>query len=739
MPFRFRSHPFLFQIVVSLVTLSMGLSSATAQEAAHPQASRPKLALVLSGGGARGLAHVGVLEWLEDHRIPVDLVTGTSMGGLIGAMYATGMTARETHEFISAIDWDKTLLPEPDYDQLAFRRKEDHRSYQLGIALGLKNGLEGPNGFNPGHGAALLFDRVAFGYSEIGSFDNLPIPYRCVATDLLSGEADILKDGQLAQALRATMAIPGVFTPVDLGDKVLADGGLVDNIPSDVARDLGAKIVIAVDVASPLAGRGELQTLGGVLNQTLNIVTLENERRGRSLADVVIAPDLGKTSATDFLGAEKIIHLGYEGAEKSLASLAPYALTEDEWRQHLRERYARKRTPEPNVTQIDIIGATGNEKARLQEALEKYAGEELNVRGLETDLTRVTGEGRFDVLGYEDFSSTSGTGIRIRAHEKTYGPPFVDLALNVQGSGTGDFDFSAGFRVTMMDVRGHGGEWRNDVVLGGTNFIASEFYQPLGTSRFFIAPRGFYFKQARNSFLGDHQEAQYHDRRLGAGLDVGYDSGRRSEVRLGYEFFNGALSPVVGAKSLPAASGNNGLLRARFDFEGQDSPNIPSRGSRLLAEFDHVIDAPGVTHSFQQLKLRASEFIPVSSKGSVFGIGALGTSFTRDAGFFQKFSLGGPFALGAYSRDQFMGNHYAYASVGYRYEVFRLPVLVGRKVYAIGSFESGSAFDGFDRMTAHHSINIGALAETILGPVALTGSVSPTGRTKVNFSIGRLF
>ena len=740
MAIRLRSHSRVFRFLALLAVASSFLSSAIAQESTSPPPTKhPKIALVLSGGGARGLAHVGVIEWFEEHRIPVDIVTGTSMGGLIGAMYATGMTATEVHEFISAIDWDKTLLPEPNYDQLAFRRKEDRRSYQLGIPLGLKSGLAGPNGFNAGHGANLLFDRVAFGYSENGTFDDLPIPYRCVATDLLSGNPEVMKSGPLAVALRATMAIPGVFTPVELGDKVLVDGGLVDNIPTDVARDMGAIVVIAVDVASPLATRADLQTLGGVLNQTLNIVTLANERRGRSLADIVIDPDLGKFSTADFLGAENAIRLGYEGAAKNSAALLPYALSEDEWRQYLRERYARKRTPDPKIVKVEIAGATGNEKARLQEALENYAGKELNFPHLETDLTRVTGEGRFDLLGYESFTVPGGTGLRIRAHEKTYGPPFMDLAVNVLGSGTGDFDFSGGFRITMMDIRKHGGEWRNDVVLGGTNLIASEFYQPLGTSRFFVAPRGYFMKQSRNFFQGNHQTAQYHDRRLGAGFDVGYDSGLRSEVRVGYEFFNGALSPVVGSPQLLSANGNNGLLRAKFDFEGQDNPNIPSRGARFLAEFDHVIHAPGVTHSFQQLKLSGSQFIPVTAKGSAFGAAAFGTSFTRDAGFFQQFSLGGPFRLGAYSRDEFLGNHYAYASVGYRYELFRMPVLVGKKVYAIAGFESGTAFSDYDHMVVHHSMNIGVLAETILGPVALAGSVSTTGRTKVNFSIGRLF
>jgi NTE family protein len=724
------------QFLVLILSISFFDSVAIAGDAAPP---RPKIALVLSGGGARGLAHIGVIEWLEDHRIPVDIVTGTSMGGLIAGMYATGMTGPEAHKFINSVDWDTTLLPDPSYDELAYRRKEDRRSYQLGIELGLKHGLTGPNGFNAGHGAALLFDRAAYGYSDTKTFNDLPIPFRCVATDLITGNPVVMEDGSLALALRATMAVPGVFTPIDVGDRVLVDGGLVDNIPSDVARDMGAQIVIAVDVASSLAPRSELKTLGGVIAQALDIVTLENERRGLRLANVIITPDLGKFTASDFYSAEQIMRLGYEGAAKSMTSLLPYALTEEQWQQHLQQRYARKRIPGTKIAKIEVVGLTGGEKQRLEETLEKYSGEDLDTRGLETDLTRATGEGRFDVLGYESVSSPSGSGLRISGHEKAYGPPFLDLAVNVQGSGTGNFDFSAGLRLTMFDVGKHGGELRNDVVLGGTNFLATELYQPLGTSRFFVAPRVFYLKQARSTYSGSRQLAEFRDRRVGAGFDVGYDSGRRSEFRVGYEYFNGSLTTVVGSPALPGTSGNSGLLSAKFVFEGQDNPNIPSRGTRLTAEVDHIIHSPGAPHSFEQLKLTGSQFIPVSAKGSVFVTGALGTSFNDTAGFFQQFSLGGPFRLGAYNRDEFLGNHYAYASAGYRHELFRLPVLVGKKVYAISSFESGSAFPNFDHIAVHDSINIGALAETILGPVALAGSVSPTGRTRINFSIGRLF
>lgn len=727
----------IFPVFLLCFAFSFMSRTVGAQETTAP---RPKIALVLSGGGARGFAHIGVIEWLEEHRIPVDIVTGTSMGGLIAGMYATGMTPAETHQFITAVDWDKSLLPEPNYDQLAFRRKEDRRAYQLGIALGLKDGLSGPAGFNPGHGVALLFDRAAYNYSDMKTFDDLPIPFRCVATDLVTGDPDVLHEGSLPQALRATMAVPGVFTPVELGDKILVDGGMVDNIPSDVALDMGAKMIIVVDVASALGSRKELSTLGGVINQALDVATLENERRGLKLANVVVKPDLRKFSASDFYSSEQIIHAGYEAAEKSMADLLPYALSEEQWQEHLRQRYVRKRAAPTNIAKIEITGASGGERDRLQERLANQVGKPLNIPRLETDLTQATGEGRFDLLGYETFSTPEGTGLRIHAHEKTYGPPFVDLAINVQGSGTGDFDFSAGARLTMLDIGGHGGEWRSDIVLGGTNFLSTELYQPLGSSRFFVAPRAFFLKQARGSFVGSHQVAEYHDRRMGAGFDVGYNSGRRSEIRLGYEYFNGALATVIGSPLLPGTSGGNGSLRAKFTYEGQDSPNIPSRGTRFSAELDHIIHSPGPPHSFQQLKLNGSQFIPVSTKGSIFGSASFGTSFSNTAGYFQKFSLGGPFRLGAYSRDEFLDSNYAYASVGYRYELFRLPVLVGKKVYAVAAFESGTTFpDFFDHVGVHNSINIGTLAETILGPVQLAGSVSTTGRTKVNFSIGRLF
>ena len=732
-----------FGTLIGVLCLAFLFSSsiiAQGNPGAPARPHRPKIGIALSGGGARGLAHIGVIEWMEENRIPVDYVAGTSMGALVGSMYATGMTPEQMHRFIHDINWDEVLLNEPTYDQLSFRRKQDRRTYTVGIPLGIKHGITTRNGFNPGHGIGLLLDRIAFSYSTVNTFDELAIPFRCVTTDMLSGERVVLHNGSLATALRATMAIPGVFTPTEFNGHVYADGGLVDNIPTDVAKDMGAEIVIAVNAGTPLLTREDLQTLGGVLSQAVNVMTIEHDRQSMKAAKVGMTLDLGKFTNGDFYDADKIMRRGYESAAQFAADLKPYALSEEDWQKYLEARRARFREPGGRVAELVVEGTTSeHEKQHLEERLAEFEGKELDAAKLETTLTRITGEGRLDTLGYEGFTSSRGPGLRILAHDKTYGPPFVDFGINVEGSGTGQFDFSAGFRLTLMDARNHGGEWRNDVVLGSLTFLSSELYQPIGTSKFFIAPYGFFLKQARGFFDNNHRIADYRDRRAGAGFDVGIASGRRGELRMGYQFFNGGLGTLVGVPTLPGPDGNSSLVRAKFVFDGQDNPFIPSRGERFTVEVNHVFAAPGAPHSFNQMQFNSSTFFPVTTHGSVFTVVGFWTSINDQPGFFQFFSLGGPFRLSAYSRDQFLGNHFAYGALGYRRDVFRLPPLLGKRVFAFGSGEIGSAFQDYHRIPVHESFNLGAVAETFLGPVGVTASVNGAGGTKINFSIGRLF
>jgi NTE family protein len=732
-----------------LLALSSALTSAQSQSNPQPTqtpqaaplqpAHRPRIALALSGGGARGLAHIGVLQWMEDNHIPVDSIAGTSMGALVGALYATGRSPAEMRQFVEAIHWDEAIAGEPSYSQLSFRRKEDRRMDEIPAQLGLKNGLNAPLGFSAGQGVGLLLDRIAFPYSTDASFDDLPIPFRCVATDMLTGDAVVLKEGSLAQSLRATMAIPGLFTPVELDGKVLADGGLVDNIPTDVARQMNADIVIAVNITSPLVDRKELEGLGAFLSQAVNIMTLGNDRRALRLADAQIVPNLTGFTVLDFVRAEDIIHLGYEGAASNAVELRKYALSDDDWSQYLAQREARKRAPEKSADVLQVAGVSGDEQRHLQRRLQGFLREPLNLDRLDTRLTRITGDGQFESLDYEGFVQNGVPGLRVVAHQKSYGPPFVDLAVNVNGSGVAAFDFAAGARITFMDVAHHGGEWRNDLLLGSSNLAASEFYQPLGDTHFFAAPYIFASKLPRNEFTGETRVSVFGDERAGGGFDFGYNTGRRSEIRWGYEIFSGKLAPLIGSAGLPSVTGSTGEFRTRYVWDGQDSPAVPSRGTRILATLSRVLQSPGLAHPIDQLDVQTSTFIPTGPKTSLFLLASGGTTFHGAAGPFQVFTLGGTFHLGAYLPQEFVGNHYAYSSLGFRRDLYHLPKLVGGKIYWGGWYEAGTAFNGPDTIVVRGTFNLGIIAETIVGPIALATSVSPTGESRVNFSMGRLF
>ena len=705
---------------------------------------RPTIGVALGGGGALGLAHIGVLQWMEENHIPVDKLAGTSMGALVGAVFATGRNGVEMRQLVKTIHWDEALLKEPSYAQLSYRRKQDRRDYQFGGELGLKHGFNGPNGFDPGHGVGLVLDRISFAYSTISSFDDLPTPFRCVATDLLSGQSVVLHDGSLAQALRASMAIPGVFTPQELNGKVLADGGIIDNLPTDVVRQMNADVVIAVDILTQPPTPTQFESVSGVLTRAVDVMVLDNERRALQLADIVVSLNLDKLGAFDYDQSETIINLGYKAAAAHAAALRPFALSDADWQTYVDEREARKRSPEKSAEVLEVTGVSGDEQQHLEKRLQKTLHNDLhtdnlNIDKLDARLTQIVGEGRFDRMGYEGFVQNGVPGLRVVAHEKSYGPPFVDLAVNVDGSGVAAFDVSGGARVTFMDIDHHGGEWRNDLLFGSSNLAATEFYQPLAMSRFFVAPFAFASKFARNSFTGETRVAVFGDERAGGGFDFGYDSGRRSEIRLGYEIFSGKLDPLIGSAGLPIVSGNTGEFRLRYVWDGQDSPSVPSRGFRIVSNLSRVLQSPDLAHPITQLDVQTSTFEPISARTSLFFVASAGTSFHGTAGPFQVFALGGPFHLGAYLPQEFLGNHYGYSSLGFRREVYRLPQLVGGKIYWAGWYEAGTAFNDPDSVVVRGTFNLGVIAETIAGPLALAGSISPTGQSRINFSIGRLF
>ena len=431
--------------------------------AGQPTAGRLHIALVLEGGGALGLAHTGVIQWLEENRIPVDMIAGTSMGGLIGGLYASGETPDQIRTLIKNIRWNRVLGGITPYNDLSFRRKQDRREYQNAFELGLKQGTQFPSGFNSGQEVGLILDRVGLPYSEMKTFDDLPIPFRCVATDLVAGKTYRFDHGSLAQAMRATMSIPAFFVPVRDGSHVWVDGGLLDNLPVDLARQMGADIVIAVHLkTAPLDPKQPLSSVG-VLERSASVEIAANEEASMATlekADIVLTAHVEKFDTTDYTQFEQIEAEGYKAAQDKGALLSRLQVDEDEWKQILAARAAKRR--QPSLPQfIEVKGAEGDVLKGLEHELSGLAGKPVGIKKLDAKMMEITGLGRFARAGYQETTRDGQTGLLVQAQEKDYAPPTVHPLLAIDGSDYKNVLFQVGGRITFLDVGGFGSEWRN--------------------------------------------------------------------------------------------------------------------------------------------------------------------------------------------------------------------------------------------------------------------------------------
>lgn len=698
---------------------------------------RPTVGLALSGGGARGMAHIGVLRWFEEHRIPIDYVAGTSMGGLVGGMYAMGMTPEEMTELVEATDWSAVLGGSTPYPEASFRRKQDRSEFASGIEFGLRDGgLRIPRGLNAGHTIGLIFDRAALPYDSVGSFDDLPIPFRSLATELGTGELVVFSGGSVSAALRATMSIPGMFTPVVDGDRLYADGGLLNNIPTDVVRRMGADVVIAVDIGTPLADPEDLDNLFGILSQSLTVTRIQNDRRNLELADIVLAPDLGDFTLLDFTDHAAIIARGYAGAEAGAEMLAGLALDEEQWPQHLEARRARQESSVPIPREITVIGTSPAVAEGIGQQLANHLGRPVVAGDLERDLTRIVGNGRFASMGYR--ISPDGQ-LLIDALEQDYGPPFGDFSLDVD-TATGDpVDLSIGVRVTAMDIGTSRSEWRTDLKLGTVDLAATEYFVPLASSRWFVAPRAWWRSSHEDLFDGDNRIAQLGVRQIGVGFDIGYDLNRFSEIRAGFELQGLAASIQTGDPAFPALDEGIESAFVRWIYDGQDRPVVPIRGVRIESETRWFSEGPGLTADLIRTELSVSALVPVSERGSVFVKASGGRDFRRDALLIQQFSLGGFSRLTAWDRGAFRAGRYGVAAGGYMHDLGELPRVLGDRLYAAAFVEGGRLF-GIN--VSDELLFDGALAfgtRSPLGALWVGGAVGEGGRTQMFFRLGRFF
>ena len=318
-----RRSSYLRSLNIGLVLLAVMVSPLIAAGQSAPQAAkRLTVGVALEGGGALGLAHIGVLRWFEQHHIPIDYIAGTSMGGLVGGMYATGKSPDELEQIVKGMDWPLIIGGQTPYEDLSFRRKEDARAVQNDLAIGFKRGVSLPSGLNAGHQIGLFIDRETLAYSSVKSFDDLPVPFRCVSTDLITGKAHVFDHGPIGLAMRSTMSLPGVFAPVRDGDSLYVDGALVDNLPTDLVREMKADVVIAIHLQVSPATADEIRDLFSVLGRSITVGTANTELRGMEAADLVVKVDVQKFSALDYDKADTLIQQGMQAAEEKSKILA---------------------------------------------------------------------------------------------------------------------------------------------------------------------------------------------------------------------------------------------------------------------------------------------------------------------------------------------------------------------------------------------------------------------------------
>ena len=708
--------------------------------AATTQKPRPKIGVALEGGGALGLAHIGVLQWFEDHHIPVDYLAGTSMGGLVGGFYATGKSPKELKEIVEVQNWDVIIGGSTPYEDLSYRRKEDSRDYPNKIVLGLKNGLSLPAGLNSGHQITLLIDRETLAYSQLKSFDELPIPFRCVATDLVSGKEEVFGDGSLQRALRATMSIPGIFSPVRTGEKVYVDGGLVGNLPTSVVRQMGADVVIAVHLETAPAKPEEIQSLFSVLGRSIDVVIRENELRGLSGADLIVNVNLKEFTSMDYPKANTIINQGAQAAGAKQQILSPYSMNDADWADYRKTREARMQSTVPVPQFVKVEGTDPNTAKHMQDFLSPITGKPIEQAKLDRLLTRLTGFGKFDWVGYSMMRDGDKSGLLITVHEKNYAPPYLQLGFEVDGSESGDVSFTTGARVTVQDKFGYRSEWRTDVLFGNTYGISSELYKPLtATSRWFVAPRGSLSDANFKIFSKNDPIAEYRLDNASVGSDFGFSFDRFTEVRVGYEvgYFNAKLR--LGTPEFSSVEGRTGHTRFTFLTDHTDDPVIPRRGYKFDALFRFVDTSPGAVENFPSMDVRLGYFQPVSKPGSIFFTAEGGSTFGFNQTGIPQYFLGGPGRLSAYGTNELFGNQYYTFRAGYLHDLFTLPPFVGKKIYATASFELGKMYGFPNESALPFDFAAGVVAQTALGPLFLGGSVGDSGHQKWFFQLGKVF
>jgi NTE family protein len=711
------------------------------------ESTRPRIGLVLSGGGARGTTHIGVLKVLDDLHIKVDAIAGTSMGAVIGGLYASGLSGRQIEQLFSSVDWQDAFRDRPRRGELAFRRKEEDQNFLVNLPLGLQGrNLLIPQGFIQGQKLTQILRRATLPVEKITDFDHLPIRFRAVATDLVSGQPVVMASGDLTSAMRASMSAPGVFIPVQREGKLLVDGGLVDNLPIDVARSMGVDVLIVVDAGSPLQGRDKLDSVTSVSNQAIAILVdrnVELQRATLTARDVYVRPQLQDIGPLDFKVVSRVVQAGEVAARAVQPQLSALSLTDAQLRAYA-AAHQPSSSPLPTVEFVKAAPDSQRYARQIKDLFGDLAGKTLDPDQLDDRITTLYGRGYLESLDYRlDVNDRQQTGLLVSAQRNSWGPNYLSLGLSLQNDFNGNATFNAAGRLTMTELNWLGAELVTDLQIGADPRLAFEFYQPLSNvARYFIAPHAQTESYDLPQIEGGQQIGYFTVSDTDAGLDLGRELGNWGEIRVGGLESRGSIKVRLGDFSAAPIDYNVPGAFVRFSVDRLDSFNFPHSGEALTAEL-HVEGNSATTEGSDQVTLDWRSAWSVGKYTAVLWLSGGSTVGGSTTSVRTYFPVGGFLDLSGLVAQSLAGPQYAIGraiflrSVGSGGEgVLNVPAYVGV------SFEGGNVWSNrnqisFSNLRHDESIFLGA--DTFIGPVYLAAGYDDRGSEAYYLFVGHSF
>jgi NTE family protein len=734
----------LRSIVVALAITGSILSPEPIAQAAEPAAApkAPRVGLALSGGGARGLAHVGVIKVLEELRVPVHCITGTSMGAIVGGAYAAGTPAAEMEKFVGTANWDDVFRDQPPRAEIASQRKIDDYKTLFAPEYGIKDGgLALPKGIIAGVSIESFFRRLTGRAVEVKDFSRLPIPFRAMASDIETGESVVLDRGSVAHAMRASMSVPGALAPVEIDGRLLVDGGIANNLPIDQARKLCADVVIAVNISTPPLKREEITSALSVTAQLINFLgkaTVDQQLRNLTDRDILIAPDLGDISSGSFDQAQDAIRIGEEAARKMSDSLRRYSLPPEQYAA-LRAKQTVELKALGTVDEIRFERLERTNPEVLRSLVESKPGEPLTEERVSADLRRIYGRGDFESVDYRIEQGPAGRVMVIMPREKDWGPDYLRFGLGIATDFQGEniFNVLVQYRKTWLNKLG--GEWLTEAQVGQNAHLFTQFIQPVDErGRYFVAPYAYIGQSTRGVFIGEDRVAEYEAREGRIGLDAGAILGTWGEARAGAVWRRVEAKVDTGPPALPEVNENTAGPRALLFIDQFNHAWFPRDGYRAIGSAYWANKDFGSDLNYERFEGQAGVAKSRGAHTLNFAVQG-GTDNHSDMPAYETFTLGGPLRLSGYRINEFSGRRYGFGRLMYYNRTLPLPDLLGSGVYVGGSLEAGEMHSRFDGLPFGGTIWSGSVflaADTFAGPAYFGFGMGEAGRYSLYLLLG---